>query len=104
MAIPIYIRRTGPSEQKESAAAKIKLHCLAELIQETRDHVRFQTQQYLSVDLHSHYYVKLKSPTGMLELWLVQFAPSAEMQSPYTYEGAFVEKHRDVPANWVEDE
>jgi hypothetical protein len=95
MDIPIYLRK--------SETEMVKLHCIAELIQETTNHVTFHALEYLSVDLHSHYYCKRKGVRGTLELWLIEFVAATEMKPPYTYISTLTEKYRDVPEDWVDD-
>lgn len=86
--IVIYKRR---AEQTTEDVA-----CIAEPIQVTKDRVVFQTQEYLPVALGLSYYVKQQNQAGLQELWLINFAASTAVKSPYIYTASIVEKWKDV--------
>jgi hypothetical protein len=94
--IPIYLRKSGSD--------KVKLNSIAELTQETANQVIFLSQEYLSVDLDSHYYVKRKGLEGKPELWLIEFRADIEPEPPHTYTARVIEKFRDVSEDWISDE
>jgi len=103
MNIAIYIRETGPENEKNETQDKVRLLCLGEPILETKDLLTFQTQEWLGVSLHSHYYVKRRSPKGMLALYEIALPVSFEAASPYTYTATVLSRFREVPVDWVSD-
>ena len=95
MDIPIYL--------KKSEEDKVKLKAIVFLTHGLSNPLEFQSQEYLSGDLHSHYYCKRKTPKGSQQLWLLKLETEYQTQPPYTYKATLIEKHRDIADDWKED-
>lgn len=96
METPIYLRRSGSD--------KVKLHALVAITDESGSKIEIESNDYLSVDSESRYYLKRKATSESPELWLVELHATNPTEQPYTYTAIWRYKYRDLPEGWIEDE